>query len=268
MLDNDVWRQIVSEPGGIHTPLDQVYQMVADVPAILEQAVFLTRVDAEGTLLERSSAVTKSLLAMAKSLRIWHDEFCEASPTPQYWLIPSQVASPANTDNAERLFPLCFEFQSLDAAVPIVMCWAVLAQLYSHVIQICDLVQLRLDRHIDAEDLLSRREITAASPGLTSEQRAVDNDQPAIDIHKEGGKMARSVCQSLEYFHWVEMGTYGSHATTYPCWSSRQYFRLHPGYEKELSWVQNVHQMKGDGMRWGLSMMTFADIPDPLRGHL
>lgn len=242
--------------------------MVADVPALLEQAVSLTWIDAEGTLLERSSAVTKSLLAMAKSLRIWHDEFLEASPTPQYWLAPSRVASPANTDNAERLFPLCFEFQSLDSAVPIVMCWAVLAQLYSHVIQICDLVQSRLDRHIDVEGLLSRGETTAASSEQTSEPSAIDIDHPAIDAQIEGGKMARSVCQSLEYFHRVEMGTYGSHATTYPCWSSRQYFRLHPGYKRELSWVQNVHQMEGDGLRWGLSMMTFADIHEPLRGSL
>lgn len=268
MLDNDVWRQIVLEPGGIRSALDQVYQMVADVPALLEQAVSLTRIDANGTLLENSSAVTKSLLSMAKSLRIWHDEFREASPTSHYWLAPSRVAKPANTDNEERLFPLCFGFQSLDSAVPIVMCWAVLAQLYSHVIQICDLVQSRLDHHIDVEDLLSRREITAASSRQSSEPSATDRDDPAIDAQREGGMMARSVCQSLEYFHRVEMGTYGSHATTYPCWSSRQYFRLHPGYERELSWVQNVHQMEGDGLRWGLSMMTFADIYEPLRGSL
>lgn len=268
MLDNEVWRQIVSEPGGTRSALDQVYQMVADVPALLEEAVSLTRIDAEGALLEKSSAATKSLLAMAESLRTWHDEFCAASPTPRYWLAPSRVTIPANTDDAERLFPLCFEFQSLDSAVPIVMCWAVLAQLYSHVIQIYDLVHSRLDRQTDVEGLLLRRENTPTSPGQTPEPSAVDRDHPGIDAQIEGGKMARSVCQSLEYFHRVEMGTYGSHATTYPCWSSRQYFRLHPGYERELSWVQNVHQMEGDGLRWGLSMMTFADIDKPLQGSL
>lgn len=261
-----MWRQIVSQPGSIHSALDRVYEMVADVPALLEQAVSLSQIGAQSTLLEKSSAVMKSLRAIANSLRLWHDEFCEASPTPQYWLVPSRVASPDGSDNAERLFPLCFEFLSLDAAVPIVMCWAVAAQLYSHVVQICDLVQSKLDSHIDVGYLLSPSDITAPSSGISLTPVAVDNDHPEIDAEREGAKMARSVCQSLEYFHRVEMGTYGSHATTYPCWSSRQYFRIHPGYERELSWVQNVHRLEGDGMRWGLSMMTFADIPEPLLG--
>lgn len=240
--------------------------MVADVPALLEQAVSLSQIDAQSTLLKQSSAVMKSLKSMANSLRLWHDGFCEASPTPQYWLVPSRVASPDSSEHVARLFPLCFEFQSLDTAVPIVMCWAVAAQLHSHIVQICDLVQSKLDCHINVEYLLSPYDHTATNSEPSITPSVMDTDHPEIDAEKEGANMARAVCQSLEYFHRVEMGTYGSHATTYPCWSARQYFRLHSGYERELAWVQDVHRLEGDGMRWGLSMMTFADIPETLRG--
>lgn len=237
----------------------------------MEQAVALSRIDRPEDLVKGSSAVIKLLFEVLQSLESWHDEFCQNMTTPPYWLVPSCAVSPASpSSSAEKVFPSCFKFQSLDVAVPVAMYWAVAAQLYSCIVQICGLVKLRLGHEMDLELVpLAAPTITVPTSPPEASNHSVSSvdkhDQHApLDIQEEGAKMARFCCQSMEYFHQVEMGTYGGHATTYPCWSARQYFRLHPGYESELSWVMSMHRLEGPGMRWGLSMMTFADIPTAL----
>lgn len=247
--------------------------MIADFPGILERAVALPSISDQSVLLKESAAVTQSILAMVESVESWHDGFWKASPTPRSWSVPSRAVNPADADPSNKIFPFCFEFESLGVAVPVVMCWSVSTQLYSTVIQIHSLVQARLGRQIDLKDLLSQAGATvidAASPSESPNRNTLlpntGTGSSIQDIQSEGTRMARYVCQSMEYFHRIEMGTYGGHATTYPSWSARQYFRLHPGHEREWLWIQNMHMMEGPNTRWGLSMMTFADIAEPLGG--
>ncbi|KAI0469620.1 hypothetical protein F4859DRAFT_487242 [Xylaria cf. heliscus] len=270
ILENDIWRQIVNE-SGFNGAIDEVYYLLADIPTMLGQAVTLSSIGDRDVFLKESAIVAQSMLAMVKSVEFWHDEFCETSPTPRYWSVPSSAANPADVHLTTKVFPSSFEFESLNVAVPIVMCWAIAAQLYSNVIQIHGLVEARLGHQISLRDMLAQAD--APLLDMTNDPFAVPDlpfaaakDRSIEDITSEGTRMARWVCQSLEYFHRTEMGTYGGHSTTYPCWSARQYFRLHPGHKREWSWLENMHKMKSTGTRWGLSMMTFADIDEPLGG--
>ncbi|KAI1734169.1 hypothetical protein F4680DRAFT_439399 [Xylaria scruposa] len=270
ILENDIWRQVVNE-SGLNGALDEVYIMITDVPNMLGKAVTLSSISDQHILSTESAVVVQSMLTMIKSVKLWHDEFWKASSTPRYWSVVSQATNPTDIGSISKVFSSCFEFESVSVAVPIVMCWAISTQLYSNVIQIVDLVKARLGHHDVLGDILAqadevtvdtRRDSCTVSnlPFDTREARLIEN------IREEGTRMARYICQSLEYFHRTEMGTYGGHSTTYPCWSARQYFRLHPGHEREWLWLQNMHQMKGFGTHWGLSMMTFADITEPLGG--
>ncbi|KAK6950719.1 hypothetical protein Daesc_007244 [Daldinia eschscholtzii] len=269
ILENDIWRQIVTE-SGLTVALDEVYRMVADIPAFLERAVALPSISDHIMFLKEAASVTQSILAMVDAVESWHDEFWKASPTPRSWSVPSQATNPTDVDPSNKIFPFCFEFESLGVAVPVVMCWSVCAQLYSTVIQIHNLVQARLGRHIDLQTLLDQADASPVNLGSPSSQNNLlpgpSSTRSIQDIQSEGARMARFVCQSMEYFHRIEMGTYGGHATTYPSWSARQYFRLHPGHEREWLWIQNMHMMEGPNTRWGLSLMTFADIAEPLGG--
>lgn len=244
--------------------------MIADIPAIFERAVTLPLVGDLDVLLKESAAVAQSILAMVKSIDLWYDEFWKVSPTPRFWTVQSCAANPADADYPDKLFPLCFKFESLSVAVPVVMCWSVLVQLYSNVIQIYDLVQARLGHHIELEYLLTQADITVVNSLEASSQNTIfhvtEKDRSIQHIQNEGTRMAHYVCQSMEYFHRIEMGTYGGHSATYQSWSARQYFRLHPGHEREWSWLQNMHKMEGPDTRWGLAMMSFADIIEPLGG--
>ncbi|KAI1477455.1 hypothetical protein K445DRAFT_322768 [Daldinia sp. EC12] len=269
ILENDIWRQIVTE-SGLTVALDEVYRMVADIPAFLERAAALPSISDHIMFVKEAASVTQSILAMVDAVESWHDEFWKASPTPRSWSVPSQATNPTDVDPSNKIFPFCFEFESLGVAVVVVMCWSVCAQLYSTVIQIHNLVQARLGRHIDLQTLLDQADASPVNLGSPSSQNTLlpgpSSTRSIQDIQSEGARMARFVCQSMEYFHRIEMGTYGGHATTYPSWSARQYFRLHPGHEREWLWIQNMHMMEGPNTRWGLSLMTFADIAEPLGG--
>ncbi|KAI0126708.1 hypothetical protein BJ170DRAFT_596283 [Xylariales sp. AK1849] len=270
ILENDMWRQTATE-FGVNGALDEVLQMIADIPAIFERADKLPSISDRSALLNESAAVVRSILAMVNSLESWHGEFWKASPTARAWLVPSCAANPADGDPFDKTFPLCFEFESLSVATPILMCWAVNAHLYSNVIQIYDLIQARLGRRVGLEYLLAQADSTMVEAASQLEESRGNTPMSTAhkgcsiqEIHNEGSRMARYVCQSLEYFHRIDMGTYGGHATTYQSWSARQYFRLHPGREREWLWLLNIHKMDGPGTRWGLAMKTFADIVEPL----
>ncbi|KAI0097352.1 hypothetical protein GGR51DRAFT_541144 [Nemania sp. FL0031] len=260
ILETDIWRQVVKECG-LNGPLDEVYHLVADAPTTLAQAATLSSIADENVFLKESAVVAQSMLSIVNYVLEWLDGFLKRSTTPRFWPTPSAAESVADMGPSNKVFPSCFEFESLTVATPVAMCWAVTAQLYSNVIQIHDLVKKRLASHIELEALLLQADITRRDAMIPSSERVV---QSIDDIRHEGCKMARYVCQSLEYFHRAEMGTFGGQSTTYPCWSARQYFRLHHGDEREWAWIQNVHNMKGAGTRWGLTMMTFPDIIEPL----
>ncbi|KAI0157868.1 hypothetical protein GGR52DRAFT_586651 [Hypoxylon sp. FL1284] len=270
LLQNDIWQQIVTE-SSFKGPLDEIMNMAAGIPAILEKATTLSSIGDQAILLAESAKVTQSMLARAKTLKTWLDGFWRSWPRPRAWLIPSLASNPADIDSTNKVFPLCYEFESHLSGVPLFMSWGLITQLYSHVIQIHDLVQERLGRSITLQYLLAQADAARADSVETSSQNAqsliTDEHRSIRDIHDEGAGIARQLCQALEYFHRIDMGTYGGQSITFPAWIARQFFRLHPGHEREASWLENMHNMKGQSTRWGLSMMTFADVAEPLKGR-
>lgn len=243
--------------------------MVSDVPAALERATSLPSIGNTNSLLKESKVVAQSIFTMLKSFEKWHDDFWEASPTPRAWLIPSRATNPADIDPSNRIFPVCYEFECINVSVIVAMTWGICVQLLSNIIQIHDLAQARLGHPIELEDLLFETSSLVVDKAKQYSSETISSAQKHSLLHRiksEGTKLARYVCQSMEYHHRTDMGTYGGHAVTYSSWSARQYFKLHPGHEREWSWLQNMHKMHGPGTRWGLSMMVFEDIHESLSG--
>ncbi|KAI1178868.1 hypothetical protein F4777DRAFT_38469 [Nemania sp. FL0916] len=260
ILEYDIWRQVIKECG-INGPLDEVFHMIADVPTMLGQAVTLSSISNLNIFTNESAVVVQAMLEKARTIETWIDKFLSDSTTPRFWQMPSRANSPADASLSDKVFPTYFEFEDITVGTPLTMCWAVIAQLLSNVLQIYDLVTRRLDHHIEFETFLAQAHVAGRDtlgPTSASEPQSIE------EIKRDGSNMARCVCQSLEYFYQIDMGTWGSHATTYPRWSARQYFRLHSGYERERAWVEDIVKMKAPGTRWGLTMMEFPDIAEPL----
>lgn len=245
--------------------------MASDAPAVLERATSLPAIGSRNRLIKESAAVVQSIFNIQKHFELWDDNFWKSSPTPRAWLVPSCATNPADVDLSNRIFPVCFEFESLNVSVLVTLCWGIRLHLHSNIIQIYELLQAKLGHPIELEVLLFETTTTRANDteqysDRKSSSTNARNGRLLHQVKSEATKLVRYVCQSMEYHHRVDMGTYGAHAVTYSSWSARQYFRLHRGHEREWSWLQNMHKMEGPGTRWGVTMMIFKDIPESLVG--
>ncbi|KAI0967914.1 hypothetical protein F4678DRAFT_482652 [Xylaria arbuscula] len=242
LLDNGIWRQITHH-SGLYGALDEVCHLIADTPTMLGKGATLSFIHDQDITLKESAVVVCDMLVMVNTIEAWRHEFLRASPTdrPRYWLVPSAAKSPADIDDIgveSRIFPSHFEFESLDVGAAIII-------VDHHYHMAFDNFRAQANYSNQSGLNISRVSLVAAA---TVNQK----DLSINEVTSKGTDMAQYVCQSLEYFHRTEMGT------------ARQYFRLHPGHKHELKWLQSIQDMNGPDTHWGLSIMTFTDVAEPL----
>jgi hypothetical protein len=78
-----------------------------------------------------------------------------------------------------------------------------------------------------------------------------------LSIQREADRLARFLCQTLEYCFRYEMGTLGAQTTCHPQWALKNYFRQ-IGLQRELEWCKNITYMHGNSLRSGLTLMLFG----------
>jgi hypothetical protein len=83
----------------------------------------------------------------------------------------------------------------------------------------------------------------------------------ASAIRSEADRLARMICQSVEYCHRQEMGTIGPQSSTYGRWVVGRYYR-EAGLRRELDWCLNIKNMSGPNSRCGITVMILAEDPD------
>jgi hypothetical protein len=187
-----------------------------------------------------------------------------SSDQPLYWARTSVLSSPNEAENAEKLFPMVLEFQSLDIAIALAFSWAVLLQIYCSLIRIFELLQ---SNSIDASKLMESQQRGCNAPSPNHENHPPPlTPWPSLSFCRaDAHSLSRLICQSLEYCHKFEMGMLGPQAITYPQWILRRYFRFHAGHEREFQWCRDFKNMRGPGHRCGVEMMMFTDniLGDP-----
>jgi len=128
--------------------------------------------------------------------------------------------------------------------------------IFSNMIQIYDEIQDQHDNPTPLEKIVGLRDSEANSDqGIPSVY-----DRPSVDaIKAEADRLARYICQSIEYLYRVDHGILGPQSTTYSQSVLRKFFRETKGYERELAWILQVKGMQGPGHRVGVELMTFQD---------
>lgn len=76
----------------------------------------------------------------------------------------------------------------------------------------------------------------------------------------ESDKAVRNICQSLQFFYRLDVGTFGSQVVIYPLWVARQHYRKLPRYKREFAWCLGVKDIKRPGFWTDRRMMTYTDI--------
>ncbi|KAF2794871.1 hypothetical protein K505DRAFT_241199 [Melanomma pulvis-pyrius CBS 109.77] len=213
-------------------PMDQLMDIVCELPRTLDSATKIFPTEQSGDL-EVEVAVT-DLWSIMSDIHVWQVRLCAASPTPLYTAVTSKLDNPSDGAHDTKLFPFALEFQSSQTATHLVASWAF--QLHIHTV---------LQRFLEER-----------GENRTVPIQFIDLHNSFGNILREADKLARLLCQSIEYCHRIEMGTFGPQTMVYPQWIMRQFFARY-GTEREVKWCNNIRNMSGIGTRCGIKLMVF-----------
>jgi len=191
----------------------------------------------------KAKELVRSLLDVAAQLDSWHEAAHNNANDRLFWAVPARLHNPSDDKYGGQLFPFAIEFASIDVAMPLVLRNSVLTQV------------LRMVLTLDATcGYLNSSVLSKEMEGLSERY----NSKEAVT--RTADKAARFVCQTMEYFHRIDMGTLGPQATCHGQWSIKNHFKW-TGQERELDWCLNIKNMTGPGTRCeiGFKMMRFGD---------
>jgi hypothetical protein len=238
LLSPQEWRRFLRTDGnGELGEFDALINMTGDALALIEETEsFLSYLPKVG-IEERSIALIQAYTSAIQRLHRWQERVRKASDKPLYWAVPSKLSHRDDeSGDIQEMFPLVLEFQTLNTAILLIFSWAVLLQIYCSVIRLASLLPDAQGTHLDD-----------TTPSY--------NVQFDID---EAEKVVRLLCQSLEYFHRIDLGFLAPQATTYPSWILKSYLKHRPGHEKELKWCEEFKNLRGPGSRCQVVMMMFS----------
>jgi hypothetical protein len=215
---------------------------IADINKKAEETV-LTRI------LHRCSSLHAQLLA-------WYEVLSEQIPGQLYSSSPSKAHSPADLFGT-RIFPLAFEFPSLNIAQLLLLYWSTLIVLY------------RTMQDIDKREQKTRNETDDAEhpPRLLLQYSASDSDptftqhfNPSCPSTNHVALLAKKICQSFEYCYKSTNSTISVQYTVFPRWVVQEFYASRPEYDRQLAWCEEVHNMTAPGSRFDLGFTKFGNL--------
>ena len=260
------WETVMPEHLAAPASFYGLCHRICELPVLLEESDLLKGCSSTDGLLTWARTHLKSCLATAQRLQAWFDWSREIQGRPTYWAVPASLSNPADEGHPGRLFPFSLEFEDLDAAVICVMTWTAQVHLYCNMVQTFSFLQERAENALAFEDVVGEAEgswFPSHGLELSIEDGKLRDGCARMSlpsITAEADKLARYICQSVEYCFRLDMGTFGPQSITYAVWTVTQYFRQRPGCAREFSWVRNIYNMKGAPGYWtgfGNVMMKF-----------
>lgn len=229
--------------------LSELIDVAWEVPAVLEESDILM---ASGiTIPEQLRTYNfRPSLDVIEKLQDSQQRYRDELKRPPYWAMPSTADNPADEVYNSKLFPFALHFHSIETATYLILYWAIILQVH------CNILGLYL--HFFGDTIFSPAINLSDSENLT---KPLLNSRVATltSIKEEADKLARYLCQSIEYCYRIENGTIGPQLTCYAQWILKLYFRQFH-YERELVWCLNIKNMRGPGFHSGIELMCFQDL--------
>lgn len=216
--------------------LDSLMDAIADVPLLLDGSH-----NPKGPE-PGDHEYIQTLLGKSHQIASWQHAYRLDAKELVSWTIPSKLHNPSDDGYANKLFPFSIEYSCLNDAMLHMFSSAVMLQILSAAI----LAGEALGEAHTADD-------NVYLTFLDAEQRSCS--LPAIKA--EANRLARFLCQSMEYCCRYEMGTVGAQASCHPQYALGHYFRQ-AELARELDWCKNIKNMDGYGLRRGIDMMLFG----------
>jgi hypothetical protein len=187
---------------------------------------------------------------MDQSLRDIYEDIRLQEEGPLYW----PVLSPSFKDSVQGqgLFPVIYEFPDLKTATLLMLYWSSRAMVWATVSNLYDVIRLQgvHATTVPIVDITSEKH----DPSPTNDgENLSERDSTTQHDGQNYLKMARNVCQSLEYCLQEDMSLLGILAATVPVIITVWAIRYRHNDEAELAWLMNASQK----MRQGLRMWTY-----------
>jgi hypothetical protein len=233
-----------------HDSFHDLIDVACEVPVHFEELDRLT--SSRNTLADdEKENIFKPSLALLGRLHDRHQRYRAQIGRPIYWVMPSGVDNPADDSYQSKLFPFALQFDTLETASQVVLWWAITLQV------LCRMIDLH--QHFFGSATTSPASDLSISENSTGPGPLLNSRFPTISsVKEEADKLARCICQSIEYCHKIENGTIGPQMTCYAQWVLESYFRRF-NYEREIAWCLNIKNMRGPGFRHGIELMGFQD---------
>lgn len=229
-----------------HDSFHELIDAACAVPVLLQASdALIMSTHAPNTI--KDTDIFHPSLAVLEGLHAHLEKYRAEIGRPLYWTLPSRVYNPADEGYESKLFPFALHFPCLEVASQVVLWCAVVLQV------LCSMLDLH-SHFFPSSSSFSSPSSSSGSPGPLLNSRF-----PNISsINAEAKKLARNLCQSVEYCHQISNGIIGPQSTTYAQWVLKSYFG-HFGHARELEWCLNIKNMTGEGFRSGVELMGFPD---------
>lgn len=253
-------------------------EIIADVPILLEESDILITTPRKDVMFQWGSNLIRSIASALTKLYFWHEDLRNSVDKPLYTAVPSTVCNVADTSPSDKVFPFALEFLSLNNAIILSFSWSVMLQCLDTIDKLHSLQQKHVEDPPSMREMLDDTDSTSVTwsahqqglsetvamyqyrlPANSSSNNFGDAKWPSIEfIKSEANRLARYLCQSMEYSHRPQLGMLATQSVTYPAWTARQHFRQH-GMEKEHAWTGHMKDMTGPNFRSG-TIMKFRDM--------
>lgn len=227
--------------------LDCLMDTIAEVPSLLERSQRMENSDLG------DMEYIRDILDKSYQVASWQHAYRFDSDKVVSWTIPSRLHNPSDDKFANKLFPFALEYKCLNDAMLLMFSSAVMLQLLSAAIRTGEANETPANSVWGYQTHQDFDTNSTYPTFLNAERRPWC--LPAIKA--EADRLARYLCQSMEYCCRCEMGTVGAQATCHSQYALGHYFRR-VGLARELDWCKNIKNMDGPGLRRGIDMMLFG----------
>jgi len=220
-------------------PLDILVDVVCELPHEVEKfesSIQICR--------SHDVSAMEALLEVLATIFEWQSHLRQSSNAQLYSAKPAQLTNPADDSYEGPLFPFALNFRSIRIGTYFVLSWGLQLQICATLL------------NAPEEMLQHVRDITPWA--VTSSSAEIDGSPPTLRrvLKAEADRIARLLCQTVEYCHRPEMGIFGPQTMLYTQWMMRSYFRqVEAG--RELQWCLNIPNMRGAPTRCSIRTMSF-----------
>lgn len=219
------------------------------MPSILQRYDRLSSLHRK-EILDSTYGLVQECLRIDQTLQDIYEDLRLQAEGPLYW----PVLSPSfkNSVQGQGWFPVIYDFPDLRTATLLMLYWASRAMLWATLSNLHDVIKLQGVHGSTPAFVEVTSEKHDPSPSNDKEISSERNSPPLHDgqIYL---RMARNVCQSLEYCLQEDMSLLGILAASIPVIITVWAIRYRHNDEAELAWLMNASQK----MRQGLRMWTY-----------